>query len=313
MEKKIKSFIYLDEEKMYSISSQLFEGLTEYILSDNKDSLEHNDTQKGSFASGRVMGEILTHQQGSSEKRFLHDYAYNLFENELLVRQLLDIVSDNEDIPQLSNTHFVKVTGKASFYDYLALSNTIKEFNGIGEALGYIQCFSIDGSEINQIKEVEFQTKDRNQKNKVNMTKSQLNAAFKKYLTENNLHIDDAFLKNVTKLYDFGYKDQFEVRIPYSQCNIEFASILNRTFLKENEVNLIRKYSRRSEIDFSIVGLLTQSGENKGCDVQISSEDNPMKKASIDLLNSISKVEDTFNGRFSNEIIIDPIAIYREF
>jgi hypothetical protein len=27
----IKSFIYLDEYKMYSISSQLFEGLTEYI------------------------------------------------------------------------------------------------------------------------------------------------------------------------------------------------------------------------------------------------------------------------------------------
>lgn len=29
--------------------------------------------------------------------------------------------------------------------------------------------------------------------------------------------------------------------------------------------------------------------------------------------NFISKVENTFNGRSSNEIIIDPIAIYREF
>ena len=29
---KIKSFIYLDEDKMYSISSQLFEGMTQYIL-----------------------------------------------------------------------------------------------------------------------------------------------------------------------------------------------------------------------------------------------------------------------------------------
>ena len=34
----IKSFIYLDEYKMYSISSQLFEGLTEYILSGEKES-----------------------------------------------------------------------------------------------------------------------------------------------------------------------------------------------------------------------------------------------------------------------------------
>lgn len=313
MEKKIKSFIYLDEEKMYSISSQLFEGLTEYILSDNKNSLAHNDTQKGSFASGRVMGEILTHQQGSSEKRFLHDYAYNLFEKELNDRQLLDIITDNEDVSPLSSSHFVKVTGKAFFNDYLALKNTIKEFNKIGQALGYIQCFSIDGSEINQFKEAEAQTKDRNQKNQINKAKSQLNAAFNKYLIENNLHIDDTFLQNLTTIYDFGYKDQFEVRVPYPKCNIEFASVLNRTFLKEDEVNLIRKYSRRSEIDFSIVGLLTQSGEDKGSDVQISPDDNSMKRASIDLLNSISNVENTFNGRSSNEIIIDPIAIYREF
>ena len=32
----IKSFVYLDEYKMYSISSQLFEGLTEYVLSGKK-------------------------------------------------------------------------------------------------------------------------------------------------------------------------------------------------------------------------------------------------------------------------------------
>lgn len=32
---KIKSFIYLDEDKMYSISSQLFEGMTQYILQEN--------------------------------------------------------------------------------------------------------------------------------------------------------------------------------------------------------------------------------------------------------------------------------------
>lgn len=28
----IKNFIYLDEEKLYSLSSQIFEGVTEYVL-----------------------------------------------------------------------------------------------------------------------------------------------------------------------------------------------------------------------------------------------------------------------------------------
>lgn len=30
--KSIKSFVYLDEDKMYSISSQLFEGITDSIF-----------------------------------------------------------------------------------------------------------------------------------------------------------------------------------------------------------------------------------------------------------------------------------------
>lgn len=66
----IKSFIYLDEYKMYSISSQLFEGLTEYILSGEKESITESEQQKGSLGSGRVMGDILVKEKDSSEKRF---------------------------------------------------------------------------------------------------------------------------------------------------------------------------------------------------------------------------------------------------
>jgi len=37
----IKNFIYLDEEKMYSLSSQLFEGVTEYVL--HESSIENDE------------------------------------------------------------------------------------------------------------------------------------------------------------------------------------------------------------------------------------------------------------------------------
>lgn len=43
----IKSFVYLDEYKMYSISSQLFEGLTEYVLSGKKSEYAKSEEQKG--------------------------------------------------------------------------------------------------------------------------------------------------------------------------------------------------------------------------------------------------------------------------
>ena len=46
---RIKSFIYLDEDKMYSISSQLFEGMTQYILQENVESYNEEHQQKGNF------------------------------------------------------------------------------------------------------------------------------------------------------------------------------------------------------------------------------------------------------------------------
>ena len=46
---KIKSFIYLDDYKMYSFSSQLFEGITQYILKEDVQAGEEQNSQKGSF------------------------------------------------------------------------------------------------------------------------------------------------------------------------------------------------------------------------------------------------------------------------
>ena len=42
----IKSFIYLDEYKLASLSSQLFEGMTEYVLKSAVDTHTENTTQK---------------------------------------------------------------------------------------------------------------------------------------------------------------------------------------------------------------------------------------------------------------------------
>lgn len=51
-----KLFIYLDEYKMYSLSSQLFEGLTEEIVQISSRSKEETEEQKGPL---RVCQEII--------------------------------------------------------------------------------------------------------------------------------------------------------------------------------------------------------------------------------------------------------------
>lgn len=56
---KLKSFIYLDDQKMYSLSSQLFEGITQYILRERSDAIEEEHTQKGELMSGRIMADMM--------------------------------------------------------------------------------------------------------------------------------------------------------------------------------------------------------------------------------------------------------------
>lgn len=77
---------------MYSISSQLFEGLTEYVLSGKKSEYAKSEEQKGKILSGNLMGEILVKEQSSTEKKYLHDYAYNLFENKFNSSKILHVI-----------------------------------------------------------------------------------------------------------------------------------------------------------------------------------------------------------------------------
>ena len=56
---KIKSFIYLDDYKMYSFSSQLFEGITQYILKEDVQAAEEQHEQKGRILSGMFMLKVF--------------------------------------------------------------------------------------------------------------------------------------------------------------------------------------------------------------------------------------------------------------
>ena len=281
--KSIKSFVYLDEDKMYSISSQLFEGITDSIFMASKKSYSENGEQHGEMSSGRKMGVILTKEKDTTEKRFLHDYAYNLFEEELVKNNLLYTVEDSDTIETLSSKTFVKVKGKVFFDDYEVLDKTMQDFNRTGYALGFVQYYSsADMDAKKELDKVTKNIKDREKK---------------------------ALLDQLTYVLTFGYKGQFGVRLPLD--NILVSTVLNKEYLKENNNALIFKYSRRTEVDFSIIGTITQIGNDK---VNLNGNPNMsnMKEAAQNLIDHIASIEDTFTGRLRSECVIDPIAIYRE-
>ena len=162
---EIKNFLYLDEYKMYSISSQIFEGITEYLTNYTGITKEENEEQRGPFGSGKVMADILRSNSGSEERKYLHDYSYTLFEKHLRdeARVLSASETNVESVFQsISEASFVAITGKPAFNDVKIIKSTIESFNQIGEALTFLTNSDEIEERQEQLKNLAGTTKDRN-------------------------------------------------------------------------------------------------------------------------------------------------------
>ena len=163
----IKSFLYLDEYKMYSISSQIFQGLTEYSLDYHGTKDEEEERQSGPLGSGRVIASILKSESSIEAKRYLHDYSYTLFEQHLNAQKKVQVIrGDNigEVIACLDSLAFVEIRAKAVFNDMNSLNSTIGSFNQLGEALAYVGSFEELSNARQQLATLADSTTDRNEK-----------------------------------------------------------------------------------------------------------------------------------------------------
>lgn len=306
----IKSFIYLDDNKMYSLSSQVFEGITQYILKEDVSMQGEGQKQQGQLLSGRFMADMLFQRNAKSEMRYLHDFAYNLFEAELVSRDLLFESVKETNISELKDKSFIKVKGKIIFENYAKILYTLEHFNTIGRAVGELSMQDILQTMEQSMAEMKKNTNDREKKNKVNQMNKVTRNQIDKILIEKGLMIDEKTKENILTVMDFGYRDYYEIRLSVEGSNTLYTAIINQDNLKETEQTLISKYSRLSEKEFTIVGIVTQCGNERA--VVPSIEGNDMKKATINLIEKIDGLEEQFNGRTDNECIIDPIAIYTE-
>jgi hypothetical protein len=323
--KKLRSFIYLDNYKMYSISSQLFEGLTEYIVKSETTNTKSEESQKGPLGSGRILADIIEKDISQTEKKFLHDFSYNLFEDALIKENRvleLNTQNINENISKINEFSFVKISGNVIFNDLKIIEDTIANFNKIGQALGYLTHKATFDAQVKEIKNVVSTIPERNQKAKANlMMKPQTD--FKKYLVEQGLNMDEEFIKHLAYVLDFGYNQQFEVQIPIeSENNLLqlFSAQLKRENLKEDEYSIIKKYSRETEKEFKLFGILTQklTSESKKQIFEkfklskVEGKDLNMKEALMNMVSELTNLETTFTGKLNYEYVIDPIALYIE-
>jgi len=256
----VKSFIYLDTDKVYSISSQLFRGLTEYILTNSGKSISEEEKHKEIL--GNELADIIVQTQNHQERKYLHDYAYTLFEERLIQEgQVLAVSKENVSTVSghFASAKFVKVTGRVFFNDSARLAYTMKNFNQIGFALGYI---TIPTETADTLKETVEKAKSITDRNKRAVVKDRINKTLdlKKHFASMGLQKDEEWLNQLVFLLEYGYGGSFEIQMPFlnDSHEIRFSTILNRGKFKDEPDNIIRKYNRETERSFTIFGIPTQ-------------------------------------------------------
>jgi hypothetical protein len=281
----IRNFIYLDSEKLRSISSQLFEGVTEQIVSQSNETVTEQDTQAGPKNSGRLVADIFAKESSSSELKFLEDHAYTLLESKLIESGSVAEL-DSESAAADDEKSFVKVTGVLSINDTAVTAATLKDFNVIGEA----------------------QWRSTNEQA---MTPKPLgDTEARKKAREMGLQMNQKWTDAVSHLLEFGYGGllEFHVRTPSAL----FSAPIKRNFLRESERMLLHKYSKVTQMPFTILGMVTQRFDAAAPETVIPNvgDASGIKAAMRSLSLHLRQLEQTYAGPTEGEVILDPIAVY---
>lgn len=306
----MRHFIYLDTEKLYSISSQLFNGFTDSVVSEISSQECTDEQQKMLWGKGKQLGHLFTEASKSIEKKFLHDQALVSLEDKLLENQdLLELNNSNSESisnETLLSKKFIKLTAKVQISDYLELKSLLQNFNDLGQSITFLSHIE----EVMIAKEAQKlikQTSDRNEKARLQaMIKGSPN--MEEIALEEGLRLDPDLIKHILNMVSYRYTDEFI----FSQnlSNKVFNSIINRKYLREPENLLKRKYQETHK-NLVIIGSVCQLHVDKDV-AEIKDNFDNLKEIVQNLALVKQNLDISIDGLMENEVIIDPIAAYFE-
>ncbi|WP_330565258.1 hypothetical protein [Pseudomonas yamanorum] len=309
----MRNFLYLDEYKMYSLSSQLFEGVTDYILHESKSQQSDSETQKGPVASGKLMAEIIETTSASIEKKFLHDYAYSIFEDKLSSSKKLINVDSSCNFeqldPRVSGNKFVRITARAQFLDSADVIKTLDTMVDIMDSISIISNNDVRVAIIEKLAEL---GENKNAKLSSGPLRAELSRLSKSQRPADEVANEKIHYKHLSTILAHGFKSRLDISMQLSDCVV--SADLKRKCLKDDEDFTFKTYSRVSNVELVILGIITQYrpiGFNDEHTTESSDSDN-MRDVLRNSANAIHGLERQFTSGEGNEIVLDPIAVYLE-
>lgn len=165
-------------------------------------------------------------------------------------------------------------------------------FNSIGESFGHFQ-FGKMVDDLTQVSsDALTKTNDRNKRARVKNIQNSFDKKMEHILQESGLRLPEKDLAHMANLMEYGFHGELEFRIMPEDNPVQFSAILNRNYLRDSEEHFVSKYSRQSEYDFTIIGIVTQSGISKS--PLEEHEPNGIKDACINMADKLTIMENVF-------------------
>ncbi len=328
--KFVREFIYMDVERLYSLYSQVFEGVADQIVQSYIDGISSKDSQKSKFLKGSSIEAQVAEVSRRTENKILYDHMYNRLEEKLknVIFEPSELSSENYE-KILSDTFMIKIKGTAEIEDYNRMSHFLEKFNSIAEAIAYASSLNEDFQrQINEYEEQIRHTKDRNKKSIAREKLKNLKDT-KKLSQQLGLSQDETLLSNLRLFTEMFYPDGFEVIInpKKHRDDIVFRGLLDKKWLRIQPDFLRALYGGLVEYNWIMVGQITylpridsittddiQQISEPNLNESKGSEENPSMR---DPFRNMFRTSRVFERMFieSNsrtEIIIHPLGIYRE-
>lgn len=308
----MKSFVYLDEYKMYSLSSQLMKGVTDFIVKESKRTESDSVEQKGPQDSGRELAEIIESASSDVEKKFLHDYAYTIFEEKLVESDLIsDFDRDSlftEVSPVRGQSRIVRIRAKARLVDS---SETVKSLENLVEMQQALAIMSANERREELINNIIGGTAKNTKQDSMELAKLS-----KPLIPKEKVDNDKLYYKNMAAVISYGYKGRLDFSMQLADCNV--SADLKRSCLKDEEDFIVKTYSRETDVELVILGVVTQVRPKDSGDETVSEEEEDpagpelMSEALVRSSRALHELEMMFTRTESNQIVVDPIAVYLE-
>ncbi|MCM1505806.1 MAG: hypothetical protein NC177_01545 [Ruminococcus flavefaciens] len=274
----LRDFIYIDKNRMYSLYSQLFEGVVESLVKSVSYSSEEQKSEKR-------LEETIIDASVKVQNVVLFDHIYNTLEEKMMPNIL--VVDNNTTKSDIIPTSILKISGYVTIEDYEHLSYLMDNFNEIGLALANMQ----------------LQSK--------NQTGKQSNNSVEKYAKENGLTLDRKFTSSIVKIIENLHGNSMEIFIETDNESLDlgFKAFLDHEFLRLSPNTLRSLYGYKPCMKWTMVGEVT--------DISYISERHQGKTKSIfsKMFKQLNDVDHSFSKSTEDScdtVRIAPIAVYIE-